>query len=46
MRWLTILLGIPIILLIVLCIWIVNPIESFKQARKSYRMVVKGKIDD
>ena len=46
MRWPVILLGIPIIVLVVIGIWIVNPIKSFRQARKSYKMVVKGEIDD
>lgn len=46
MKWLYIMIGLPIILLVVMGIWIVSPVKSFKQARKSYRMVVKGEIDD
>ena len=39
-------IGLPIIVLVVLGMWIVSPIKSFKQARKSYKMVVKGEMND
>lgn len=46
MKWFGIIVCIPIVILVVAVIWIKNPIKSFKQARKSYRMVIHGEHYD
>jgi hypothetical protein len=46
MKWLGLMLGLPIIILIIMFIWIVEPIKSFKRAKKSFKMIVKGEVDD
>ena len=46
MKWLGFFIGLPIIVLIVMFIWIAEPIKSFKQAKKSFKMIVKGEVDD